>query len=708
MAITFDVPNFNPQVFSPTDASSSMMPRPALTPSNPDNDPTAISQRALVKQWLSNISRARKKYAPDFKRIRQDEEFAAGFQWKGQQSLTPEDQYVLNLTLRLVSQKVSNLYARNPECEAKPRKRMYYSIWDEKQESLQEAMIALANPATDPAAKLASAALLQDHFQGQQAKSHVQRVCDTLEIVYGYQTDNQSPSFKESMKQMVQRAVTCGVAYVDLRYSVDGQGTLEPSDTESTIVERAKRAKSIIAQMEDGKLTIDSPEFTTLKSLFESIKDSISSGDTTNINEKLIFNFPLATSIIPDPACTALKGFVGAHWVAKQTVLPLSQVNSYFELNIPDSTGLTHYNESGESTTDPLLSQESINVVQTNDHEAITYVCLYEVFDLDTKTTFTLCDGYKDYIQPPHPVDVETNHFWPWFPLVLNHIEVEPGQKASIFPSSDVTLIRSAQKEWNRSRNSLQMHRRANAPRWIMGRGTLTEDDKQAFTDAGENTITECEGIPPGTDATKLIAPIPQRPLEPLVYDTAPLLQDMNQAVGNQEGVQPASNKATATAASINEQSRIVTTSSNVDDVDDLLSNLAQAAGEIMIRHFSLDNVLRIAGPGAAWPDNDNLREDYLNKLFLTIVAASSGRPNKALDIANFQQLAPFLIQAGVNPQFMIRYMVKILDANFDPDDAFPKGVPAMPIAPPSIPQQSAPSPAGQRPASTIPRPQTQ
>ncbi len=168
---------------------------------------------------------------------------------------------------------------------------------------------------------------------------------------------------------------------------------------------------------------------------------------------------------------------------------------------------------------------------------------------------------------------------------------------------------------------------------------------------------------------TKLVVPFQHAAIDPSLYDTAPLQQDILLAVGSQEANLGPLSGATATEASISEQSRMTTTTSNVDDLDDLLSDLARAGGEVLMRECSVEVVKRIVGPGAVWPQN---AEDFINEIYLEIVAASSGRPNKAMEIANFERVVPFLIQAGANPQFIVREALKRLDDRIDPQDALP------------------------------------
>jgi hypothetical protein len=131
--------------------------------------------------------------------------------------------------------------------------------------------------------------------------------------------------------------------------------------------------------------------------------------------------------------------------------------------------------------------------------------------------------------------------------------------------------------------------------------------------------------------------------------------------------------------------------SSNVDDLDGMLTAIARSAGEMLLWEMSPDTVKRIVGPGAVWPLED--RSEFVNQIELSIAAASSGRPNKAIEVQNFQMMAPLLAQFGANPMFLIREGVKRLDDRLDVNEAFPVNLPVG--GPPPTSPSSAAHPPG-------------
>lgn len=642
------------------------------------------SVSAAVKKWTDKIKQAKVYWRDDFDRMRENMEFAGGFQWAGQAKLD-DDRYIANLALRLVNQKVAALYAKNPKFSANKRKRLYFKIWDGRVESIQQAVALSSSPEATPEDAFAAGALLADYSNGRVLKDLVDKVGQTLECLLMWYIGNQTPAFKVQMKQMVRRVITTGVGYIKLNFTRGGQGTLSTTEKDSSVAQRLAEAQEIINRIDEGKIDQQSAELVRLQALLASLQSF--QGTDADVDEKLEFDFPPSTAIIVDPDCRALKGFIGAKWVVHEHFLTKEEINAQFGTNINYGTTVKEYTAEGKealSGSDPTL-----------EHSKECRVCLWEIFEISTRTKYHIVEGYDNFVIPPATLTPETKNFWPFFALTFNEVEVEPGkQKASIYPPSDVQLIKSAQKEWNRTRQDLRQHRTANRPKYVTGKGWLTEADIEALVAAKANSVIQLEGAQMDGDINKMIAALAPVPIDPMVYDTAPLQQDLLVSNGNEEGAQPASTKGTATAATINEQSRMVVTGSNIDDLDDFLSDVAEASGEILLREVSLQTVLRVVGDGAVWPDMGMRREDFINYIFLEVVGASSGRPNKALEISNFVQLGPILLQAGVNPQFIAREAIKRLDDRLDLDDAFalaPSAAVAMPMGAPQEASQPGP-----------------
>lgn len=687
--------------------SSTLQPYPETSsPQIEENAPVSIEQeqqRSLVKVWLSRISRAKLKWKPDFERMRKNMEFVSGLQWFDQKTID-DPRYINNITLRLVNQKVATLYAKNPTAEVIQRERMDYQVWDEEIESIREATIhaTLLQQTNQPLPPELNA-LFSDFLSGQERKRLVKRVAKTLEKCYSYCVDSQKPEFKTQMKQMVRRTIICSVAFVRPVFCRDNSQYLELSsiDVKTNIDARMGRIKELLNRIEEDGKDTSSADYGTLQSLVMSLGVSQQLQDETQLSERIEFDFPLANSIIVDERCSSIKEFVGARWVAQEYILPVEDVNSIFNTDL--KPGISEDEDSAKE----FIPENSRNT-DPDKNEKLVYV--YEVYDKNTKTKFFVCDGHKDYLSPPEVPFPAITGFWPWVCLTFNDIEVDPNSKTSIYPPSDVQLCKNPQMEWNRTREALRDHRNASAPRYAGRKGILTENDKTALRNCVPNQFIDLEGVPPDMKIGDVFAPIPVVPVTPELYDTAPLEQDFMLGVGAQQAnLGPAQPNVTATVGTIAEQSRLDVAGSNVDDLDSALSSLAQASGEMILQGFSKQTVQRIVGPGSAFPDSPETRQDFLNEVFLQIKASSSGRPNKAIEVSNFRDLAPLLLQAGANPVGIVEEGARRLDDKMDFQKLFPLTPPESSLSPGGVPSSGSQPQAGpsQPPAPMRPEPST-
>lgn len=673
------------------------------SPKPKDEKPTEVKEtdpnRKLVKEWQDKIKKAKDKYCKDFDRMRDNMDFVSGLQHPGQQTIK-YDRYVVNMTLRAVNQGTAMLYCRNPQVAAKIRRRMNYKMWDGKIETIVMAqqLMAMAQAAQQMGMPLQVPpdipAMLQDFQNGRMFEAMVAKVGQTLETLFQYQMDSQSPDFKLQMKQLVRRVNVCGVGYIKVKFCRDYDKELTHSETRLSMVDRMKTAMGIMEKLKDGKLDENSADVARLQDLIESLQSSPLDGETVSVKEHLLFDFPQATSIIPDPCTRMLKGFVGAHWIAEEFYYPLEFVNSFFELSgdkeIKLGGDLKLYGANRK--VDEGTSPEGENATQKKKN-----VRLWEVSDLDTKTSFIIVDGHKDFVVEPDLVDPCPRGFWNIVPVTFNDIEVEEGCTATIFPPSAVDLIRPAQIQWNETRQALSRHRKASRPRYVYPDGVLSEEDLDAIADSEDNQFIKLKGLPPNQDPSKVLPPLQVAEVRPELYDTEPLREDILLGTGQQEAnLGPPQPNVTATASNTSEQSRMSVAASDVDGLDDSLSTVAQIGGEMLLKEMSRETVERIVGQGAVWPDQN--KEDFVNEIDLQVVAASSGRPNKVLDINNWKEISPLIMQAAQLPpqlqttaQAVIRQTIKILDANIEPADFFP----IAPQGPP--PMAGQPGPEGQQ-----------
>ncbi len=639
----------------------------------PDQQPSAteeLLETNSVGWWCKRIRSAKSKYKDDFKRMRENMKFAAGLQWPGQKKMD-DARYKANWINQAVNNKVASLYAKNPTVEYQRRPRLDFQIYNGRLESLQPVVMKAMSGIP---LQLPEIALMMDFQHGMAQRDLIDRIGKTLEILFQYQMDEQTEEegeFKIQMKQLVRRVITCGVGYCRVSFARDIDSTLSSWGAGTEMVNKTKFALNLMEQLQDGKIEDTNPKVQQLNSLLAGLQfDLVDQMRDPEVKERLVFDFIPSTKVIVDPKCRMLKGFVGADWIAQEFILPIADVNALFEVDIKVGQ-LKQYNPDGsEKTNSSAPSSES-------KLERDPICCLWEVMNKKTGEHFYVVDGFKDWVQEPQPLQPCVRGFWPIVALTFNDVEMEEDLPVTIYPPSDVDLLRDSQKEWNRSRNELKKHRKANAPGYLASKGMLTDNDKSNLENAESNSVVELEGVPLGTALEKVIIPRANVQIQAALYDTGPQLQDRQMVTGENATPQIPTKRASATGETIAEQKAISVTGSNIDDQDDFLSGVARIGGELLLKMMQKETVIRIVG-GGVWPETNTGRSEYLNQIFLVTKAASSGRPNKVLDINNWKVMAPLLMQAGANPQFMVRESLRRLDDQLDPEQAFPLVPPMM------------------------------
>ena len=657
------------------------MPQSPVPPLNikrePDKD-TPENVKALVSKWQGKIRRAKGCFDTIFTQMGRDQDFLRGKQWET--DTEKETKYVANWTQHVINEKVSQVYAKNPKANCRRRKTLDFKIWDGERASLSS-LQAIMNPQPQPIAGPGGApmmdpatgspmmgppappdpnaiALLQDVQQGLAKRFMMDRIATTLEIIFEHEIKEQNPPFKKQMKQMIKRVLTNSVGYVKIGYQRFLQRRLEDSERVTDITQRLADIAATQSDLIDEEIHEDSPEVAKLTAELDALRDT----DSDHVSrEGLVFDFPKSRSIIIDPCCTQLSGFTGAQWVAQEYHLTKEDVEEIFGVDV--GLAYTGYSVNGENSKNH--SPSTTPIVGDKEKVEKERVCLWEIYAKKEGLVYYVADGYPDFLQKPAPPEVRTNRFWPWFPLCFNEGENEN----MIYPVSDVGLMRPMQLEYNRARNGLREHRYANRPATAVAQGALDQTDEDKLTRFPANALIKIKGLGAGQKIEELLQVIKRPPIDPALYETNAIMSDVQIVTGSQQANMGTTNSSTATQSGIAESSRMSSTSSYVDDLEDMLNELFGAGGEILFSQMSAETATDIAGPGAVWPELT--AQDISNELYLEVEGGSSGIPNQAVAVANAEKLIPLIMQIpGVSPEFVLKLLIKRLDDNLDPTDA--------------------------------------
>lgn len=684
------------------------------------------ARRRLVDTWASRVRADKTHWKAAHRRMRANGDFVHGRQWKtdtvaGRAENDRDTRYVANIALRHVQQRTASLYATNPEVVARKKERMIATVWDGdmvtmqaaqqqmQQLAMQQAQQAAMGaapppvPGVPPPGSENAAAVLADFKAVQSYDKMLDRVCKTLEILWQFQMDEQTFAFKSMMKLTVRRAIVTGVGFVKLGFQRAMKMQPEIETRIADMQERIATIERLTNDLADEQYQRDDAEAEQLRLSIQALMQE----PQIIVREGLLFDYPDSTAIIPHKNCKSLRGFLGADWVSQEYMLTTDEIHEVYRVDVGQSYR-AHTMDGTGNHVDAATAERSTRGGSADEHRDATRAAVWEIYSRKDGLVYVVCDGYPDFLQEPAAPDVYLDRFYPWFAIVMN----EGYHEREIYPPSDIDLIRDMQMELNRARQGLREHRLANRPKVAVAAGMLEEEDKDKLRNHPPNAILELNALAPGQKIEDVLQPVKMPPIDPALYDTTPTFEDILRVLGEDQASMGQTTSATATEAAVAQSAQHTDLASCIDDQDDLLSELATAAGKIMMLNISAETVQRVVGPGAVWPQLS--KDDVVENIYLTIRAGSTGRPNKQAEVMNAQILFPMLQRVpGVNPEWMARELIKRIDDRLDVTEAMMAGVPSMDainriqgtvaVPPPQDPQnpvttgqmQAAPGPGG-------------
>lgn len=653
-----------------------------------DEDKEAsMARQNLVSEMLGRVASALKDHKPAFDRMKADMDLV----FHGYDPKEWDDKrYVVNLAQRHVQQRTAALYAKNPRCVAKRRQRLMHKLWDGSPQMLEDARAAQAasEQAMQPVPQ-AVAMVLAEYEQVAAENTRLDRIGKTLEILFHYFMQESQPTFKSQMKALVRRMLTTGVGYVKLGFQREMQRKPEISARMNDAQVRLDHLERLAKEMKEGELQEHQAEMEELMLSMQALTEE----SQIILREGLLFDFPDSSAIIVDPRCKQLRGFIGARWIAHRMFFTPDEVEEIYAKDVKGGyTGYQVQGRSHDSSAKQLAPTEADGKKNPEDG----MVCVYEVYDKPSGLVYTVAEGFKDFLKEPAEPELKLETFWPVYALVCNEVEHDK----EIYPPSDVHLMRSMVGEYNRAREGLREHRKANRPTYLTPAGALEDEDKESLKNRPAHGVVTIQGMQVGQKSEDLVAPLKTTGIDPNLYEVSTVFDDVQLAVGAQEANFGGTAGATATETSVAESSRMSALGAQVDELDSFMSDVARAAGAILFQQMSAEQVRRIAGEGAVWPELT--AQEIADEIQLEIEAGSTGKPNLAAELRNLERVLPYLIQIpGIDPKWLAKEVLKRMDDKLDLDAALAEGVQSV-AAMNGMKDANAAAGAGQGPAGAM------
>ena len=693
--------------------------------------PKDLSRAALVKDLNDWCVEERKFWKPVFDRIRQEEKFAAGKQWPGEdfKHSTPEsEQYIGDTIQQMVNRKQAALYSKNPTPEAVLRERMSFTVWDGKQETIDacHALIAQLAPVAMQNAEAAQSgqqvappppqmsqdiqqaqSILEDYAGGMAEKAMLEKVAHTGELLIKELWDEQNPNMLASAKQAVAQIIVARVAYIKVMFKREME--VQPVETanEDGLDTKLANLRQMLSAIEDDLSGPNDPriaEAELLKKNIAEIQAEEQQSQDQVSDEGIVLDWLKPSSVLIDRRCNCLTEFIGAHRIAHEMMMTVAEAEAKYGKALKDS-GAKIYVEhpDGWKTQDNSLPEVGERV--PSDWGKLK-VCIWEIQDKDTGLVYTVCDGVNDFLTEPEGNKPEVNRFWSIVSVKFNAQVVEtndPDSDVTIFSRSDVRLAMPMQINMNKAGQEKRTHRAANRPAWVGVKSKfVTESGQNDLKKLAEprtaHQVFMMENLQPGEKIPDYLQALPKQPFDQWLYDNGQDSQAMMLATGMQAsdmGDQRPDEKATG--QNIAAQARATSESSSIDDLDFAWTTLAQMMWEMAIAPdgMSREQVIKRVGRGATWADVPVTRENIAKSVLFRIEAGSMGRPNQQAQLQKLNvvmpQLQTMFAAMSKSPEPLVKLLLKELDANIDVDELL-KAAQVLPPPAPQDQQQKPPS----------------
>jgi len=502
---------------------------------------------------------------------------------------------------------------------------------------------------------------------------------------------------KSAADQMVRSGLTVGIGWIKAAWHRE---TERDPATEQRI---QSMREQIAALQETDRLLMegDAPNPDELRARYEQQLAGLESQVEQVIYSGLCIDFVRAEDMQVAVSVPCLKDYAAGAWVAQRLFRPLEKAKAeYPEVSDRLSSATMFYSvqrSDGSRITGDMSDTDADAYCtgsnpRTPTESADANVCIWELWNLETRQVITLAVGLKRYLRAPFTPDQASTRFYAffqWAPLWVD------GRR---HPQSLVDRSRQLLDEYNRIRTNYREHRRRAIPKLGFDNGAVEpeEANKMKAGATGEMVGLNLNGASPNT----VLFPIQYNQIDPALYDTSTIRSELELIWGIQEALSSTITVAkTATEADIQQQGTESRIGYARDTLDETLSELAQYTAEAALspNGLSHDDVVSIAGPEAFWMNTaDAAMIEAL--VAVDIRAGSSGKPATAMKQQQWAILLPQLQQAvlqigemrGATPfdvansleQLVVETIKRTGDTGIDPYSIIPQ----PPALPPGMP----------------------
>lgn len=341
----------------------------------------------------------------------------------------------------------------------------------------------------------------------------------------------------------------------------------------------------------------------------------------------MVYANPRVEDVFVSGEIRELLDYLDAEHITHRTWWRPKDICARFGLDAEQLKTAQRYSLIGDAAAPKHVSQD----------EKGEWLAVLERQDRKAGVVYTWVLGTDFLLRPAAPPSPSSSRFYSLFLMAWQWVD------DTRLPLSDVEQWAPLQDEYNSVRSNFKEHRRRSMPGLVGNGQVINEGDARKLTTNESNELVLLQGVDPQIPIGNLIVEKKNPPIDPALYDTRPILYDLDVVSGVQEAARQAiKTPKTATEAEIQEASGAGRTTERVDSIEDFMGDLAQYEIELMAQVYKEEDALRICGPGAVWPED--LTIDEIHQLVaIDVRAGTTGKPDTSKQQQAWGVLLPIL-----------------------------------------------------------------
>ena len=501
-----------------------------------------------------------------------------------------------------------------------------------------------------------------------------------------------------------------GIYVKDDKKPKEGQGQPEMESVANDVAETQARLdakrEEIEALGQSGGEELDA-----LQGQLDNLKADLKRREQVAAKKSLVIDFIPAEhmQVSLDVAC--LDEHLDADWNSNEIFVPTCDLQVRFpdlEEDDVNSAKKFYQRQPKDQQEDldlisPLGSisaeQADMWITENPNNESEPFAKVIELWDRRDRHVKTMVDGVKRWAKQPYQPEYATSRFYPYFYLAFFEVD---GQR---HPQSLVYRLHKLQDEYACSRSNQRLTRERSIPGVMFNASQVSDTQASKIASSKQQEMIPVQLTDASQPMGNAFAAKPVGQYDPRIYDTTPVISDMERISGVQEAQQAtAAVDKTATEASIQQQGFQSRTGADRDEAEEMLTDFAQMCIEADLQCMPTEEAQRIAGPHAFWPYGMDL-DDLLTMVSIGIKAGTTGKPLQGQDQTAWTNILPILRETiqqikqavtmgDLDMANVLKNIVAFTMRRFGDDIDVTQFLPKIPtVAPPPLPPPPPPPP---------------